>query len=141
LHYEKINNSITNRTWLAIASLCFGISVWFAAISATIFWLRICTSPSVNFIKVFFVRFLYERRFGSFFLVTFGLVQKFFTKKRVKNVDEIDTLCGFDFLLHKINCKSPTLTNLTSYRLKFRKKYFNCLKYFNSLIYQIYLGS
>ncbi len=75
-----------------------------------------------QFYQSFFARFLFERRFGSFFLVTFGLEPKFCTKKRAKNVDEIDTLCGFDFLLHKINYKSPTLTKLTSYRLKFIKK-------------------
>jgi len=47
--------------------------------------------PVVNFINVFCTRFLYERRFGSFFLVMFGLVPKFCTKKCAKNVDEIET--------------------------------------------------
>jgi len=44
----------------------------------------------VNFINIFCTRILYERCFGSFILVTFGLAPKFCTKKRVKNVDEID---------------------------------------------------
>jgi len=44
----------------------------------------------VNFINVFHARFSYERSFGSFLLVTFGLVPKFGTKKCAKNVDEVD---------------------------------------------------
>jgi len=40
--------------------------------------------PFVNFIKVFPARFSYEHHFGSFFLVMFGLVPKFCTKKRTK---------------------------------------------------------
>jgi hypothetical protein len=39
-------------------------------------------TSGVNFVNVFCAFFSYERRFGSFLLVTFGLVPKFTREKR-----------------------------------------------------------
>jgi len=65
---------------------------WFKA-KATIF-LRQCI-PGVNFINVICANFLYERCFGSFFLVTCTYLLKaaettFVRKICAYNVDEID---------------------------------------------------
>ncbi len=70
--------------------------------------------PAVNFINVKRARFLYERHFGSFFLVT--CMQKkavkttFVLKRRKFNVDEIDTCRGQPFLFDL----SPNLSNVQS---------------------------
>ncbi len=53
------------------------------------------SSACVNIINVFFASFLYERRFGSFFLVTYWQKSTFVQKNAQKHIDEIVILSQF----------------------------------------------